>query len=326
VSRRALVTGVGGQDGALLSSLLLAEGYHVAGVVRRAPEAYAENLGELASEIEFVAADLLDRESLAEALRSTRANEVYNLAAPSFVPRSWDEPILTAEFAAVGATSMLEAIREVDPSIRFYQASSSEIFGEPRETPQTEETPPSPLTPYGVAKAYAHFIAGSYRRRYGMFTCCGILYNHESPLRPVDFLPRKVARAAAAISLGLEQELVLGDLSARRDWGYAGDYVRAMWLMLQHDEPGDYVVATGVSHSVEELVACAFDAVALDWREHVGSDPSLFRGAAELHDLVGDASKARRVLGWEPRVSFEELLRLMVDADLARLQAEATAS
>ena len=326
MSLRALVTGVGGQDGALLSSLLLAEGYHVAGVVRRAPEAYAENLGELASEIELVAADLLDRESLAEALRSTRAHEVYNLAAPSFVPRSWDEPILTAEFAAVGATSMLEAIREVDPSIRFYQASSSEIFGEPRETPQTEETPPSPLTPYGVAKAYAHFIAGSYRRRYGMFTCCGILYNHESPLRPVDFLPRKVARAAAAISLGLEQELVLGDLSARRDWGYAGDYVRAMWLMLRHDEPGDYVVATGVSHSVEELVACAFDAVALDWREHVRSDPSLFRGPAELHDLVGDSSKARRVLGWEPHVSFEELLRLMVEADLARLQAEATAS
>ena len=326
MSLRALVTGVGGQDGALLSSLLLAEGYHVAGVVRRAPEAYAENLGELASEIELVAADLLDRESLAEALRSTRAHEVYNLAAPSFVPRSWDEPILTAEFAAVGATSMLEAIREVDPSIRFYQASSSEIFGEPRETPQTEETPPSPLTPYGVAKAYAHFIAGSYRRRYGVFTCCGILYNHESPLRPVDFLPRKVARAAAAISLGLERELVLGDLSARRDWGYAGDYVRAMWLMLQHDEPGDYVVATGVSHSVEELVACAFDAVALDWREHVRSDPSLFRGAAELHDLVGDSSKARRVLGWEPHVSFEELLRLMVEADLARLQAEATAS
>ncbi len=326
MSRRALVTGVGGQDGALLSALLLAEGYHVAGVVRRDPESYAENLGHIGSEIEFVAADLLDRESLAAALRATGASEVYNLAAPSFVPRSWDEPILTAEFAAVGATSMLEAIREVDPSIHFYQASSSEIFGEPRETPQTEETPPSPLTPYGVAKAYAHFIAGSYRRRYGMFTCCGILYNHESPLRPVDFLPRKVARAAAAISLGLEHELVLGDLTARRDWGYAGDYVRAMWLMLRHDEPGDYIVATGVSRSVEELVACAFDAVSLDWRDHVRSDPSLFRGTAELHDLVGDASKARRILGWEPKVSFEELLRLMVEADLARLQAETAAS
>ena len=321
MSRRALVTGVGGQDGVLLSALLLEEGYHVAGVVRRDPDAYAENLGELSSRIEFVPADLLDRASLAAALRTTRPAEVYNLAAPSFVPRSWDEPILTAEFAAVGATSMLEAIREVDPSIRFYQASSSEIFGEPRETPQTEETAPSPLTPYGVAKAYAHFIASSYRRRYGMFTCCGILYNHESPLRPADFLPRKVARAAAAISLGFDQELVLGDLSARRYWGYAGDYVRAMWLMLQHDEPSDYVVATGVSHSVEELVACAFDAVSLDWRDHVRSDPSLFRGTAELHDLVGDASKARRVLGWEPEMSFEELLRLMVEADLERLHA-----
>ncbi len=252
--------------------------------------------------------------------RSARPVEVYNLAAPSFVPRSWDEPIRTAEFAAVGATSMLEAIREVDPTIRFYQASSSEIFGEPRETPQNEETAPRPLTPYGVAKAYAHFIAGSYRKRYGMFTCCGILYNHESPLRPVDFLPRKVARAAAAISLGFERELVLGDLSARRDWGFAGDYVRAMWLMLQHDEPGDYVVATGTSRSVEELVACAFDTVALDWREHVRSDPALFRGTAELHDLVGDASKAKRVLGWEPEVGFEELVRRMVEADLERLQ------
>ena len=322
----ALITGVGGQDGSLLAALLLDRGYEVTGIVRRDPSAYTEALGPLEDRLELVAADLLDQASLAAVLREVRPDEVYNLAAPSFVPRSWDEPVLTAEFAAVGATSMLEAIREVDPSIRFYQASSSEIFGDPRETPQTEETAPSPLTPYGVAKAYAHFIAGSYRRRYGMFTSCGILYNHESPLRPVHFLPRKVARAAAAISLGLEHELVLGDLTARRDWGYAGDYVRAMWLMLQHDEPGDYVVATGVSRSVEELVACAFDAVSLDWREHVRSDPALFRGRAELHDLVGDASKARRVLGWEPEVSFEELLRLMVESDLARLQAEATAS
>ena len=325
-ARRALVTGVGGQDGALLAALLLEEGYDVAGVVRRDPAEYAENLGEVGSQIELVKADLLHHTSLVQALQATRPTEVYNLAAPSFVPRSWDEPIRTAEFAAVGATSMLEAIREVDPSIRFYQASSSEIFGEPRETPQTEQTAPSPITPYGVAKAYAHFIAASYRRRYGMFTACGILYNHESPLRPADFLPRKVARAAAAISLGLEQEVVLGDLSARRDWGYAGDYVRAMWLMLQHDEPGDYIVATGVSRSVEELVACAFDAVSLDWRDHVRSDPALYRGTAELHDLVGDASKARRVLGWEPAVSFEELLAMMVEADLARLQAAATSS
>jgi GDPmannose 4,6-dehydratase len=317
-----LITGVGGQDGSLLARLLLDEGYEVAGVVRREPEAYTESLGDLVTRIELVRADLLRHDSLLEALRETRPTEVYNLAAPSFVPRSWDEPIVTAEFAAVGATSMLEAIRQVDPGIRFYQASSSEIFGEPRETPQTEETAPSPLTPYGVAKAYAHFIAASYRKRYGMFTCCGILYNHESPLRPVQFLPRKVARAAAAISLGLDDELVLGDLTARRDWGYAGDYVRAMWLMLQHSEPGDYVVATGVSHSVEELVERAFAAVGLDWREHVRSDTSLYRGAAELHDLVGDASKARTVLGWEPEVSFEELVRLLVDADRQRLEAD----
>ncbi len=319
-ARRALVTGIGGQDGSFLAALLLEEGYEVAGVVRREPAAYEEALAPLGERIELVPADLLDRASLAAALRRARPTEVYNLAAPSFVPRSWDEPVLTAEFAAVGATSLLEAIREVDPGIRFYQASSSEIFGEPRETPQSEQTAPSPLTPYGVAKAYAHFIARSYRRRYGMFTCCGILYNHESPLRPVEFLPRKVAHAAAAISLGLEQELVLGDLGARRDWGYAGDYVRAMWLMLQHQEPGDYVVATGVSHSVEELVECAFGCVGLDWREHVRSDPSLLRGTAELHDLVGDASKARSVLGWEPAVGFEELVAMLVSADVERLR------
>ncbi len=318
---RALITGIGGQDGALLAELLLNEGYEVAGVVRRPPEAYAENLATVVRRIDLLTADLLDQGSLVAALEHVRPTEVYNLAAPSFVPRSWDEPVLTAEFAAVGATSMLEAIRAVDPSIRFYQASSSEIFGEPRETPQTERTPLSPLTPYGVAKAYAHFIVGSYRRRYGMFGCCGILYNHESPLRPVEFLPRKVSRAAAAISLGLEDELVLGDLSSRRDWGFAGDYVRVMWLMLQHHEPGDYVVASGVSHSVEELVACAFDVVGLEWRDHVRTDDSLTRGAAELRDLVGDATRAREVLGWEPQVSFEELVRLLVETDVARLQA-----
>ena len=322
-----MITGVGGQDGCYLARLLLSEGYELFGIGRRAAAEYESALGTAFAQVEFVPANLLDQASLVAALRATGATEVYNLAAPSFVPRSWDEPVLTAEFAAVGATSLLEAIREVDPAIRFYQASSSEIFGEPRETPQTEETAPSPLTPYGVAKAYAHFITSSYRRHYGMFTCCGILYNHESPLRPVDFLPRKVSRAAAAISLGLEQELVLGDLSARRDWGYAGDYVHAMWLMLQHDEPGDYVVATGVTHSVEELVACAFGAVGLDWREHVRTDPALFRGRAELHDLVGDASKARETLGWTPEVSFDQLVAMLVEADLARLRGqEETAS
>jgi GDPmannose 4,6-dehydratase len=324
--RRALVTGIGGQDGALLSQLLLDEGYDVVGVVRREPGAYAANLGLLMDAIEFVAADLLDRESLARALQATKPTEVYNLAAPSFVPRSWDEPVVTAEFAAVGVTSLLEAIRGVDHSIRFYQASSSEIFGDPATSPQTEDTPLRPVTPYGVAKAYGHFIAHSYRRRYGMFTCCGILYNHESPLRPLDFLPRKVAHFAAAISLGLEHELVLGDLDARRDWGYAGDYVRAMWLMLQQAEPADYVVASGVGHSVQELVELAFSRVGLDWRDHVRSDPALSRGAAELHHLVGDATRARERLGWEPDVSFGALVELLVDAELERLGGSQRAS
>jgi GDPmannose 4,6-dehydratase len=294
--------------------------------VRRPQATYAEALADVVDRVEIVDADLLHRDSLARALERTGAREVYNLAAPSFVPRSWDEPVLTAEFAAVGVTSMLEAVREVDPTIRVYQASSSEIFGEPTETPQREATPLNPVTPYGVAKAYGHFIAHSYRRRYGMFICCGILYNHESPRRPPDFLPGKVARAAAAISLGLEHEVALGDLDARRDWGYAKDYVRAMWLMLQQDESADYVVATGDSHSVQELVELAFARVGLDWRNHVRSDPALRRGAAELHDLVGDASRARRVLGWEPSIGFEELIGLLVDAEVRALSADQAAS
>jgi GDPmannose 4,6-dehydratase len=320
--RRALITGVGGQDGSLLAELLLDHGYSVSGVVRRPPAAYADTLGELAGRIDVVRVDLLDQESLVATLRDARPTEVFNLAAPSFVPRSWDEPVQTAEFAAVGVTSMLEAIRAVDPAIRFYQASSSEIFGEPLETPQTEQTPLAPLTPYGVAKAYGHFIAHSYRRRYGLFACCGILYNHESPRRPLDFLPRKVAHFAAGISLGLERELVLGDLDARRDWGYAKDYVRAMWLMLQEDEPDDYIVATGVTHSVQDLVERAFDHVGLDWRAYVRRDPSLSRGAAELHHLVGDPAHARTRLGWEPTVDFDGLVRLLVDAELDRLRTQ----
>lgn len=319
---RALITGAGGQDGVLLARLLLGEGYQVTGIVRRERAAYPD----LPSEVALIEADLLDLGSLMTALREVRPTEVYNLAAPSFVPRSWDEPVLTAQFAAVGATSLLEAIRNTDPTTRFYQASSSEIFGAPLETPQTEQTPLFPVTPYGVAKAYAHFIVGCYRRRYGLHASTGILYNHESPLRPVEFLPRKVARAAAAISLGLERELVVGDLRARRDWGYAGDYVRAMRLMVGCDEPGDYVVATGVSRSVEELVSCAFSVVGLDWRDHVRSDDALLRGSAELHDLVGDASRARDVLGWTPEVGFEELMRILVEADLTRLRDQPAAS
>ena len=319
--RRALITGIGGQDGSYLSELLLEGGYEVIGVVRR-PVGDHPALEGVRERVSVIDADLLDRASLVAALREVRPHEVFNLAAPSFVPRSWDEPVLTAEFAAVGVTSLLEAIREVDPSIRLYQASSSEIFGDPAESPQTEDTPLRPVTPYGVAKAYAHFIAHSYRRRYGMFTCCGILYNHESPRRPLDFLPRKVTHFAAAILLGLEQELVLGDLDARRDWGYAKDYVQAMWLMLQQDTPDDYIVATGLSHSVQELVELAFVHVGLDWRDHVRSDPALQRGTAELHHLVGDPSRAQERLGWEPTVDFEGLVRLLVDAELDRLRLQ----
>jgi GDPmannose 4,6-dehydratase len=320
----ALITGIGGQDGSYLAELLLDGGTGVVGVVRPGA-ALSANLEPVADRIELLEVDLLDQRSLERALRETRPTEVYNLAAPSFVPASWDRPVETAEFAAVGATSLLEAIRIVDPGIRFYQASSSEIFGEPEHVPQTESTPLAPLTPYGVAKAYAHLSARSYRRRYGIFACSGILYNHESPRRPLEFLPRKVAHGAAAISLGLQGELVLGDLDARRDWGYAGDYVRAMWLMLQQDEPDDYVVASGESHSVRELAQLAFAHVGLDWQAHVRVDPVLERGRAELHDLVGDSSKARERLGWSPDVGFTELVQLLVDADVARLQATTSA-
>src|SRR5437870_2755333 len=321
--RRALITGIGGQDGSLLAELLLEHGYAVAGTVRPGATAYP-NLAAVEARIELVEADLLDQSSLELALREVRPAEVYNLAAPSFVPASWDRPVETAEFAAVGATSLLEAIRTVDSATRFYQASSSEIFGEPQEVPQTEATPLAPVTPYGVAKAYAHFSARSYRLRYGIFACSGILYNHESPRRPLEFLPRKVAHGAAAISLGLQTELVLGDLDARRDWGYAGDYVRAMWLMLQEDEPRDYVVASGESHSVREFAQCAFGRVGLDWQKHVRVDPALQRGSAELHRLVGDASRAHDRLDWRPELGFEQLAHQLVDADLERLRTPAT--
>jgi GDPmannose 4,6-dehydratase len=323
--KRALITGVGGQDGSLLAEFLLERDYEVVGLVRPGSPPY-ENLAGLEGQIELSEADLLHQTSLAQALRAARPNEIYNLAAPSFVPASWERPVQTAEFAAVGATSLLEAIRTVNLDLRFYQASSSEIFGEPKDVPQTEDTPLAPVTPYGVAKAYAHFSARSYRHRYGLFACSGILYNHESPRRPLEFLPRKVAHGAASISLGLQEELVLGDLDARRDWGYAGDYVRAMWLMLQQDEPDDYVVASGEGHSVRELVQCAFAHVGLDWQEHVRVDPAFQRGPAELHRLVGDPSKARARLGWKPEVDFTQLVHLLVDADLARLRATAGAA
>jgi GDPmannose 4,6-dehydratase len=321
VTKRALITGIGGQDGSLLAELLLDNGYDVSGVVRRTGAHYP-NLDAIRERIDLVEADLSDQLALVRALRASRPHEVYNLASVSFVPASWEQPVLTAELAAVGVTALLEAIREVDPAIRFYQASSSEIFGEPLQSPQTEETPLSPLTPYGVAKAYAHFIARSYRRRYGLHTSAGILYNHESPRRPFEFVPRKVAHAAAAISLGQEGELWLGDLDSRRDWGYAPDYVRAMWLMVQQDEGDEYVVATGVTHSVRELVDVAFAHVGLDPDDYVHIDESLVRGKAELHNLVGDPSKAKRKLGWHPTVTFEELVQRLVDVEVERLRGE----
>ena len=318
--KRALITGIGGQDGSYLAELLLERGYAVAGLVRPGAAEYP-NLEAVRDRIELLEADLLDERSLATALEAARPGEVFNLASPSFVPASWERPVTTAEFAAVGATSLLEAIRAVDPTIRFYQASSSEIFGEPRDSPQTERTPLDPVTPYGVAKAYAHFIVNSYRRQYGLFACSGILYNHESPRRPLDFLPRKVAHGAAAISLGRQDELVLGDLDARRDWGYAPDYTDAMWRMLQADEAGDYVVATGEMHSVREFLEEAGSHLGLDWESVVEFDQRYLR-PAEVDALQGDPTKAREKLGWTPTVTFRELVRIMVDADVKALEDE----
>jgi GDPmannose 4,6-dehydratase len=313
MARRALITGIGGQDGSLLAELLLAHDYEVFGVANRSVQSYP-NLAGIVDRIELIQADLADQLALVRALRGCKPHEVYNLASVSFVPMSWEQPVRTAELAAVGATALLEAIREVDADTRFYQASSAEIFGEPVETPQTERTPLAPLTPYGVAKAYGYFLVRAYRRRYGLHASSAILYNHESPRRPESFLPSKVAHAVARIERGEEQELVLGDLDAQRDWGYACDFVEAMQLMLRQDDPGDFVIATGERHSVRELVELAFAHAGLDWREHVRVDDSLKRGASELRYLVGDPSKARERLGWSPSVTFPELVALLVDA------------
>ncbi len=317
----ALVTGIGGQDGSLLAELLVERGYEVIGTARDASRE-PENLSAIADQVQVSELDLTDGGAVARALATWRPAEVYNLASISLVPRSWDESIAVASLGAVGVTALLEGIRRVDPSIRLFQASSAEIFGEADEVPQTEQTRVAPHTPYGVAKAYGHFLTGAYRRRHGLFACSGILFNHESPRRSEDFVTRKVTVGAARISLGLEQELRLGSLEACRDWGYAGDTVKAMWLMLQAAEPDDYVVATGESHSVEELVRLAFEHVGLDWRAHVVGDERLTRGSTEIWLQVGDASKARERLGWEPTVGFAELVRLMVDADVERLRAQ----
>jgi GDPmannose 4,6-dehydratase len=320
--RRALITGVTGQDGSYLAELLLDKGYEVHGMVRRLS---SENYGRIApirDRLNLHAGDLLDERSLVSTLRASEPDEIFNLAAMSFVPASWSQPTLTAEFTAVSVMRMLEAVREVCPESRFYQASSSEMFGKVRETPQNETTPFYPRSPYGVSKVFGHFITVNYRESYGLHACSGILFNHESERRGLEFVTRKVAHEAAAIKLGMSEELRLGNLDARRDWGYAPDYVEAMWLMLQGEKAEDFVIGTGEDHSVRELVEIAFDHVGLDPDDHVVHDPDLER-PAEVDQLVADPSRARAVLGWESRTSFEQLVRLMVDADLRRLQSGA---
>jgi GDPmannose 4,6-dehydratase len=316
---RALITGITGQDGSYLAELLLDKGYEVCGVVRRSSTESYERIEHLRDRLTFAQADLLDQPSLTAALEQAQPDEVYNLAAQSFVPTSWTQPVLTAEFTAVGVTRLLEAIRSFDPTIRFYQASSSEMYGRVLETPQSESTPFYPRSPYGVAKVYGHYITVNYRESYGMFACSGILFNHESPRRGLEFVTRKVTDGVARIKLGLSDHLTLGNLDARRDWGFAGDYVDAMWRMLQQDEPDDYVVATGVTNTVEHLVELAFAHAGLDPADHVKTDPALIR-PAEVDLLVGDPAKARERLEWEPAVDFEGLVRMMVDADIERLR------
>jgi len=317
---KALITGVTGQDGSYLAELLLAKGYEVVGMVRRTSHHSYERIDHLLDRLEIVAADLLDQHSLTVVLQDTRPDEVYNLAAQSYVPTSWSQPVLTGEFTALGVTRILEAIRLVHPSARFYQASSSEMFGKAKETPQRESTPFYPRSPYGVAKVYGHWITVNYRESYGLYAVSGILFNHESPRRGIEFVTRKVTDAVARIKLGLAKELRLGNLEARRDWGFAGDYVEAMWRMLQQPTPQDYVIGTGQTHSVQQLVELAFSHVGLDWRRHVVSDPKFYR-PAEVDLLLADPAKACHELGWTPKVSFEELVAMMVDADLERLRA-----
>jgi GDPmannose 4,6-dehydratase len=318
MKERALITGITGQDGSYLAEVLIGYGYDVFGVVRRSSSVNSERVAHIANQVTFLEADLLDQTSLINALRQARPREVYNLAAQSFVPTSWDQPVLTGEFTALGVTRMLEAVRAVDPTIRFYQASSSEMFGKPCEFPQRETTPFHPRSPYGVAKVYGHHVTVNYRESYGLFACSGILFNHESPRRGLEFVSRKVTHGVAKIKLGLSKELVLGNLDAQRDWGFAGEYVDAMWRMLQQDGPDDYVVGTGVAHSVADLVRIAFSSVKLDWRDFVKTDESLLR-PAEVDHLVANSSKAATKLGWKPKVSFPELIAMMVDHDIYRL-------
>ena len=319
MSRRAVITGITGQDGSYLAELLLEKGYEVVGVVRRLSAQNHWRIEHLLDRIELRPGDLLDQLSLIRVIEDVRPHEIYNLAAMSFVPASWDQPMLTGEYNAQGVTRMLEALRHVDTSIRFYQASSSEMFGKVRETPQTETTPFYPRSPYGVSKVFAHYITVNYRESYDLFASSGILFNHESPRRGLEFVTRKVSDGVARVKLGLTGKLYMGNLDAHRDWGFAGDYVRAMWSMLQQDAADDFVVSTAVSHSVRDLVRIAFSHVGLDWHDHVETDPSLLR-PAEVEHLIGDSTKAQQVLDWSPSIDFDHLVRMMVDADLRRLQ------
>jgi GDPmannose 4,6-dehydratase len=320
MAKRALITGITGQDGSYLAELLLEQGYEVFGLVRRSSTVNFERIWHVQDRVTLISGDLTDQSSLLAALESSEPVEVYNLAAQSFVQTSWAQPVLTGDVTAIGVTRMLEAIRSFDPSIRFYQASSSEMFGKVQAVPQREDTPFYPRSPYGVAKVYGHWATVNHRESYGMYAVSGILFNHESPRRGLEFVTRKVTEGVARIKLGEATELRLGNLDARRDWGFAGDYVRAMWMMLQQETPGDYVVATGETHSVRELVERAFSHVGLDWSAHVVQDPRYMR-PAEVDLLIGDPGRAREQLGWVPRVGFDELVKMMVDADLARVES-----
>jgi GDPmannose 4,6-dehydratase len=318
MSKRAIISGITGQDGSYLAELLLAKGYEVVGVVRRSSAPNYWRIEHLLDRITLRPADLLDQLSLLRLIQDVKPHEFYNLAAMSFVPASWDQPLLTGDFNAMGVTRLLEAVRQVDPAIKIYQASSSEMYGRVREVPQTELTPFYPRSPYGVSKVFGHYITVNYRESYGLFAVSGILFNHESPRRGLEFVTRKVTDGVARIKLGLANDLALGNLDAKRDWGFAGDYVRAMWTMLQQPQADDYVIATGISHSVKDLVEVAFGHAGLEWQQYVRVDPGLLR-PAEVDHLIGDASKAKRVLGWQPNVTFEALIRMMVDEDLKRL-------
>jgi len=319
VQRRALITGITGQDGSYLAEFLLIKGYEVFGLARRTSTVNFERIKHIQDNIELISGDLLDQNSLINAIKESNPDEIYNLASQSFVPTSWKQPVFTGEATALGVARVLEAIRAVNPKIKFYQASSSEMFGKGREVPQTEKTQFYPRSPYGVAKLYGHWITINYRESYNMFCCSGILFNHESPRRGLEFVTRKVTNAAAKIKLGLSNELRLGNLDAKRDWGFAGDYVRAMWLMLQQDEPDDYVISTGTTHSVKDLVKVAFDYVNLNWKDYVIVDPKFVR-PAEVELFFGDSIKALKKLGWAPETSFEELIKMMIDADLERIE------